>query len=167
MTGAEIKLRLEELCKVQGLLEEVPETNPFTLKVPKEHYLAICHTLKHSEGLYFDQLACLSGVDLGPESGFMEVVVHLNSIPYAHQLALKVRLARPANPHEETEAIPSLSGIWRAADWHEREAYDLLGIRFENHPDLRRILLPADWIGFPLRKDYREQELYHGIKVIY
>ncbi|MEM6735999.1 MAG: NADH-quinone oxidoreductase subunit C, partial [Bacteroidota bacterium] len=61
----------------------------------------------------------------------------------------------------------SVSGIWRGANWHEREVYDLLGIKFKNHPDLRRILLPEDWEGYPLRKDYQEQELYHEIKVKY
>jgi NADH-quinone oxidoreductase subunit C len=67
----------------------------------------------------------------------------------------------------EKPEVPSLSGIWKTADWHEREAYDFFGIQFTGHPNLTRILLPADWEGHPLRKDYVEQERYHGIKVKY
>jgi len=63
--------------------------------------------------------------------------------------------------------ISTLSHIWRTANWHEREAFDLMGLWFESHPDLRRILLPADWQGHPLRKDYENMETYHGIKVAY
>jgi NADH-quinone oxidoreductase subunit C len=91
----------------------------------------------------------------------MEVIYNLYSIPYNHHLTVKVMLDR-AEP-----AVESLTAIWKTADWHEREAYDLLGIRFNNHPDLRRILLPEDWEGHPLRKDYEHQEYYRGIKVEY
>jgi NADH-quinone oxidoreductase subunit C len=160
----------EKVCHATGLheeLQQVLDCQPFTLIVPLEHYLRVAQILKNTEGLYFDQLSCLSGVDRGPSSGSMEVVSHLSSIPYGHQLALKVLLPRPVEGSAETIPVPSLSGIWRAADWHEREAFDLFGIRFSGHPDLRRILLPADWEGFPLRKDYQLQERYHGIKVDY
>ena len=79
---------------------------------------------------------------------------------------LKVEVAR--NTEEgKLPQVPSVSSIWKTADWHEREAFDLVGIEFTNHPDLRRILLPSDWEGYPLRKDYKEQEEYHGIKVKY
>ena len=91
----------------------------------------------------------------------MEVIYHLYSIPYDLHLALSVELSR------KQPTVDSVTAIWRGANWHEREAYDLLGIQFNNHPDLRRILLPEDWDGFPLRKDYQEQENYHDIKVKY
>ena len=86
---------------------------------------------------------------------------HLYSIPFHHSLVLKIELDR-TNP-----IVDSVSQLWRTADWHEREAYDFFGIQFHQHPDLRRILLPADWEGFPMRKDYQQQETYHGIKVAY
>ena len=85
-----------------------------------------------------------------------------------HQ-ALRLSVAKiPRWKDDEEGAIPDLptvSHVWRTADWHEREAYDMCGMQFENHPDHRRILLPDDWDGFPLRKDYEVQEFYHGIRV--
>jgi len=103
----------------------------------------------------------LTGLDNGVEKSTMEVLYHLYSIPYNHNIVMKVETDR-GNP-----IVDTVSSVWRTADWHEREAYDMFGIKFNNHPDLRRILLPADWEGFPLRKDYQEQEYYHGIKVKY
>lgn len=91
----------------------------------------------------------------------MEVVYHLYSIPFNKALAVKIIVPRD---HPE---VPSVAHIWRTANWHEREAFDLLGIHFAGHPDLRRILLPADWEGHPLRKDYQEQSTYRGISVKY
>lgn len=118
----------------------------------------VCEYLSQDEDLQFDSLMCLSGVDNKSE---LEVVYHLFSMSKRHKFTLKVSV-----PKEEA-VVPTLSHIWRAADWHEREAYDVLGIRFDGHPDLRRILLPDDWEGYPLRKDYVVQEYYHGMKVPY
>jgi NADH-quinone oxidoreductase subunit C len=96
----------------------------------------------------------------------MEVIYNLYSIPFEHSLMLKIIF--PRNKEDEPlPVVPSVSAIWRTADWHEREAFDLVGISFSNHPDLRRILLPEDWVGYPLRKDYEAQEYYHGIQVKY
>jgi NADH-quinone oxidoreductase subunit C len=92
------------------------------------------------------------------------VVYHLSSIPYQTQLTLKVRTEKPVDP-EQLPSFPTISNVYRTADWHEREAYDLLGINFEGHPDLRRILLPDDWEGFPLRNDYKSADYYKGIKI--
>ena len=108
----------------------------------------LCAFLKEAEGLEFDYLTSLCAVDL---SDRLEIVYHLYSIRLKHTVILKVKLSGDA------PSIPTVFTVWKAADWQEREAYDMFGIRFEGHPDLRRILLEPDWEGFPLRKDYKEQ----------
>ncbi|MVM35101.1 NADH-quinone oxidoreductase subunit C [Spirosoma sp. HMF4905] len=133
------------------------------LTVPANQLVAICQFLRDDERLFFDLLACVTGIDNGPQANTMEVIYNLTSIPYEHNLMVKVVLARNTTSNE-LPVIPSVAHIWRTADWHERETFDLVGIRFENHPDLRRILLPTDWVGYPLRTDYQEQDQYHGIK---
>ncbi|ANQ50730.1 NADH-quinone oxidoreductase subunit C [Flammeovirga sp. MY04] len=121
----------------------------------------VCRFLKSDNRLMFDNLSCLTGIDNGPKANTMEVVYNLYSITKSFRLTLKVMLYR------ETPVLPSVTSVWKAANWHEREAYDLVGMTFENHPDLRRILSPDDWEGHPLQKDYKEQEKYHGITVKY
>ncbi|MGB5929519.1 MAG: NADH-quinone oxidoreductase subunit C, partial [Cyclobacteriaceae bacterium] len=113
---------------------------------------------------YFDFLSCLTGLDNGPGQP-AEVIYHLYSIPFNQKIVLRTELPKPQDG--SLPAVPTVSHIWKTALWHEREAYDLVGIAFTGHPDLRRILLPADWEGHPLRKDYDEQAYYHGIKVAY
>ena len=105
----------------------------------------VCRFLKESPELKFDYLACVSGVDW-PDR--FEVVYHLESLLLKHKLVLKV------NADRDDPKVPSLTSVWAGADFQEREAYDMFGIVFEGHPDLRRILLPEDWEGYPLRKDY-------------
>jgi NADH-quinone oxidoreductase subunit C len=138
---------------------------PF-VEIVAEALPAIARILYEHPELYFDYLACITGIDNGPEVGTMAVISNLNSIPFSHQLTLRVTVQRNST-EEELPVVPTVSHIWRTADWHEREIYDLLGIRFEGHPDMRRILLPEDWVGHPLRKDYEVQEYYHGIRVKY
>lgn len=126
----------------------------------------LCLFLRDNEQTFFDYLSCLTALDNGIKENTLEVIYHLYSIPFEHSLVLKVIVER----NKENEAlpkIPSIIAVWGSANWHEREAYDLLGIEFENHPDLRRILLPADWKGYPLRKDYGTDEKYHGIEIDY
>jgi NADH-quinone oxidoreductase subunit C len=138
---------------------------PF-ITVPTEKIAEVCQFLFEDERLYFDYLACITAIDNGPGLATMEVIYTLNSIPYGHDLTLKIIF--PRNTAEQPlPSVPTVSHIWRTADWHEREAYDLMGIHFENHSDLRRILLPEDWEGHPLRRDYSAQEKYHGITVRY
>ncbi|MDR3665556.1 MAG: NADH-quinone oxidoreductase subunit C [Ignavibacteriaceae bacterium] len=130
--------------------------------------------LLSNEELLFDNLMNLSGVDDANgkstpiegiatiEGGTLSVYYHLESTKFRHKVVLKV-----CTPREKPE-VASVALVWRSADWHEREAYDLLGIKFLNHPDLRRILMPYDWeAGYPLRKDYANPEFYHGMKVPY
>jgi len=140
--------------------------SPAIFQLKANRLLEVCRFLQQTEELYFDYLSCITGIDNGPEARTMEVIYTFNSIPYEHQVSLRVVVTR--NQEEEPlPEVPSVVSIWRAADWHEREVYDLLGIHFTDHPDLRRILLPTDWPGHPLRKDYQEPEKYHGIGVKY
>ncbi|NQU81260.1 MAG: NADH-quinone oxidoreductase subunit C [Bacteroidetes bacterium] len=116
----------------------------------------ICHTLRDDEEFLFDYLMSLSGMDLEENVG---VVYHLYSMKLKHKLVLKVT-APKTDPK-----VPSVEMIWRTADWHEREAYDLMGVQFEGHHNLIRILCPYDWEGHPLRKDYVTPETYHNMKI--
>lgn len=132
--------------------------------IPKENIFVVCYYLLNNNKLYFDFLNCISGVDNGVEVGTFDILYHISSVPFEHSVVLKCSLNREIN---ENFNIDSVSGVWKSADWHEREIFDFFGLKFSNHPDLRRILMPADWKGYPLRKDYEEQAEYHGIKVKY
>ena len=110
--------------------------------------------LREEEDLAFDYLLLISGVDTG--EGLI-CVYHIYSMKHFHTFVLKCFLSY------ESPEIDSVEDIWRAADWHERETYDMMGIRFKGHHNLTRILCPEDWDGFPLRKKYRQPETYHGI----
>ncbi len=140
---------------------EIPNSTPFGVVVKKEVLLTVCDQLYKNPASYFDMLSCITGVDNGPETGTMEVIYHLYSVPFNHSLALKVILPR------ENPEIESVVSVWKSANWLEREVYDMFGIGFNNHPDLRRILMPADWKGYPLRKDYKHEEYYRGVKIEY
>lgn len=133
---------------------------PKALIIPYESIEAVGRLLKDNENCYFDLLSCLTAIDNGSEINTMEVIYNLYSIPLEHSLMLKTEISRQ-NPE-----IHTVSNLWKTADWHEREAYDLFGITFKNHPDLRRILMPADWKGHPMLKDYEEPATYRGIKTI-
>lgn len=160
MKAEEIKSLLEENFKEKDF-ELVENASPQGLIVPNQLLVAVMSFLHTHEQLYFDMLSCMTGLDNGPEAGNMEVIYNLYSIPFDLHLMVKVVLDR------EKPQIDSLVEIWKTADWQEREVYDMYGIHFNNHPDLRRILMPADWEGFPLRKDYKEQTYYRGMKVEY
>lgn len=140
---------------------EIPNSTPFGVIIKNEVLLSMCEQLHKNPATYFDMLSCITGIDNGVEAGTMEVIYHLYSIPFNQSLALKVILPR------ENPEIESVNAIWKAANWLEREVYDMFGIVFKNHPDLRRILMPADWKGFPLRKDYKHEEYYRGMKIEY
>ncbi|MVN91013.1 NADH-quinone oxidoreductase subunit C [Mucilaginibacter aquatilis] len=143
--------------------EETSGLQPALLINP-EQIADVCLELRDNPATYFDFLSCLSGIDYGVTTNRFGVVYHLASIPYQTQLTLKISKEHTRDIND-LPSFPTLSNVYRTADWHEREAYDLVGIYFEGHPDLRRILLPDDWIGYPLRKDYKAAEYYKGIKV--
>jgi NADH-quinone oxidoreductase subunit C len=116
----------------------------------------ICNWLRQTPGIELDHCDDLTAVDY-PAKNILEIVYHLFSYPHRHGIVLKVEADR-AKPE-----VPSVEGVWKAANFMEREVYDLFGVEFSGHPDLRRILLPDDWVGHPLRKDYQEAGGYHGV----
>ena len=132
---------------------DVTGKDPFVI-VEADRIAAICQLARDAEGLEFDYLSNLSAVDAGENLG---VVYHLFSLRHKHTLVLKVFVLRQS-PH-----VPTVVGVWPAANWMEREAWDLMGIVFDGHPDLRRLLLPEGWEGHPLQKDYQEKPDYKGI----
>ncbi len=120
-----------------------------TFAVARESLAEICSYLKKTPAFAFDMLADLCGVDRGvEEEPRFEVNYHLFSTTKYHRLRLKVLL------NEEDARVPTVTGVWRTANWHERETFDHFGVVFDGHPDLRRILLPDDWQGHSLRKDF-------------
>jgi NADH-quinone oxidoreductase subunit C len=120
-----------------------------TAVVPRLHIADLCSSLKASTDGAFDFLADICGADRGvEEEPRFEVNYHLFSTRKYHRVRLKVLL------NEENVHVPTVTGVWRTANWHERETYDLFGVIFDGHPDLRRILLPDDWQGHALRKDF-------------
>lgn len=143
--------------------EETSGLQPALLIAP-DLIADVCLELRNNPLTYFDFLSCLTGIDHGTEDGRFEVVYHLSSIPYQLQLTLKISKIHD-RVSEELPSFKSIADVYRTAEWHEREAYDLVGIFFEGNPDLRRILLPDDWEGYPLRKDYTNAEYYKGIKI--
>ncbi len=131
----------------EWVTDVVDSLGELTVTVPSGHIEGVCKYLKSNEN--FDLLADLCGCDRGPEEDpRFEVNYHLFSTVHHSRLRLKVLLP------EDVPNVKTVTGIWKTANWHERETYDLLGIIFDEHPDLRRILLPSDFDGHALRKDY-------------
>ncbi|KPK94511.1 MAG: hypothetical protein AMJ94_01420 [Deltaproteobacteria bacterium SM23_61] len=131
-----------------SLLQASVSRGEIMLHLRSEDILPVCRFLHNDSQLAFDYLVDLFGVDFHPRDPRFQVVYHLRSLKTKERLWLKVSL--PA----QAPRVASLTPVWKAADWLEREAFDMFGITFEGHPDLRRILLPPDWQGYPLRKDY-------------
>lgn len=148
---------VQDIQRVEGSKQD-------TIVVSKEKLVDICLFLRDHQDYYYDFLSNITAVDYHPEKRFV-VVYNLASLPYQSQLTIRVELPMENRNVDNLPELPSVSSVWRTADWHEREAFDLMGIFFIGHPDLRRILLPDDWEGFPLRKDYEDPESYHGISI--
>ena len=122
------------------------DRNELTLEVATGKIASVCGFLKFDQG--FVRLSSVTAVDRYPAEPRFEVVYHLHSVARNERVRLKCRV------RGEDPVMESVTGVWRGAGWYEREVFDLFGIRFLNHPDLRRILMPDDWEGHPLRKDY-------------
>ena len=155
----ELFLFVKQHCNGEATTDEA--ASPKAIKIFPSDLIGVCENLHRDEKTYFDMLSCVTAIDNGPAANTMEMIYNLYSIPYNHHLTLKVILPR------ESPEVSTVSHIWKTADWHEREAFDMFGIIFTGHPDLRRILMPADWEGFPLRKDYKQQKYYRDIKLDY
>lgn len=139
-----------------AILETITDKGDPTVVLGAEHLVAVMTTLQQDERTKLDHLSLVSGVDYVKE-GIMEVVYHLDSLTQNTPFVLKVRTDRE-NCH-----VPSIVSVYKTADWHEREVYDLSGVIFDGHPNLTRILCADDWVGHPLRKDYDWPETYHGL----
>jgi NADH-quinone oxidoreductase subunit C len=175
MTAAEIIAILQE--KLAGKIKSAktdPGYDPFVVVDPA-NLVEVCRFLRDDPQLNFNILCNISGVDYleidpkkAPKAGFephMEVVYHLQSFTHKHRFTVKVILPRwQGDKPGELPEVPSVTDLWRVANWHEREVYDLCGVWFTGHPDLHRILLSEDWQGHPLRKDYEFPLEYHGIR---
>ncbi len=155
LDAAAIHGRLQERCgDAVGALEGAGGSA--SAVVDPSQVSAVARVAKDDPDLRFDCLSNLSGVDY-PKQGHIQIVYHLFSYPHRHAFVLKV------NAQRDAPVVATVSDVWSAADWQEREIFDLLGVTFEGHPDLRRILMPEDWPGHPLRKDFVEPQEYHGI----
>ncbi len=157
MTAQEINDRIQNTFADSVLEFNDTVLQPY-LKINPAKFYEVCQYLRDNEDMDFNFLNSVSGVDYGEDLG---VVYHLYSMTRKHKIVLKVILPR------ENPQVSSIADLWRTADWHEREVYDLFGVVFLNHPNLRRILLPDDWEGYPLRKDYVQPETYNGIPVLH
>lgn len=154
--------QLRQAPAIRQLTERLPsaligaaaDRGELTLAVEAEQIADVCRFFKQE--LAFDRLSSVTAVDWWPAEPRFEVVYHLHSLTRNERLRIKCRLAEGAS-------IESVTPVWRGADWYEREVFDLFGITFRNHPDLRRIMMPEDWQGHPLRKDYP----VHGFKYGY
>ena len=119
-------------------------------------WLDIATFLKEDKEMKFDYLMCITSYD--KENGSFGVAYNFQSTEYKHYLEVRIEVSND-------ESIPSVVNLWNAADWHEREAFDMMGIKFDGHPNLRRILLPDDWDGYPLRKNFKTPDYYNGMPV--
>ncbi len=156
MEPLEVYGRVKE--RFGGQVLEIADKQPDPWMVVEPGALAeICRFLKDDPETAMDCLGNESGVDYKDR---IEVVYHLFSYQYRHTAVLKVKLPR------DRPSVATLEGLWNSANWMEREIFDLLGVNFDGHSDLRRLLMPEDWPGYPLRKDFVEPLEYHGISTM-
>jgi NADH-quinone oxidoreductase subunit C len=149
LAGATVALARERFP--DGILEVVEHRGETTILVRPEVLVGLCQVLRDAVGLRYDYLADITAVDWPEREPRYDVVYHLLSLQTRAVARLKVRVG---DVDDEEPELPTVTGIWPAAGWYEREIFDLFGIRFSGHPNLTRILMPLDWVGHPLRKDY-------------
>jgi NADH-quinone oxidoreductase subunit C len=159
MDAARIHQRLSAHLGEGTVAFQADALQPWVVVAP-EAIADVAAFCKSDAELSFDNLMCLSAVDYPKETPpRLELVYHLWSYAHRHGFVLKVHLPR------ESPSVRTVENVWGVANWHEREAYDMFGITFTGHSDLRRILLPDDWIGYPLRKDWVDPDFYNGLHV--
>jgi len=175
MTAQEVYKQLVEKFGEEAITGLNTEAIDHWIEVAPSQLLEVAQYLKSDPALKFDSLTNLCGVDYMeqdaarakkfPYEPHIEVVYHLFSMTHHHKVTMKVKTPRWKDDVEgQLPEVPSVSSVWAIADWHEREAYDLVGINFLGHPNLVRILCIDDWVGHPLRKDYEMPKEYHGIR---
>jgi NADH-quinone oxidoreductase subunit C len=161
LTPERILSRLTERFPGGAIKQHTGEAiRDFGIEVPADRLVEIATFLRDDSDHNFEMLSWIAGVDWLPREPRFEVVYGLVSISHRQRMNLRVKVS------EENPRVPSVVSVWPTADWHERETYDFYGIVFTGHPDLRRILLPEDWVGWPLRKDsplgYEEVAFTHN-----
>ncbi len=155
MTPIQIAKLLQDKF-ASAIVESLADDKHPRIHIAAKDWRAIAEFLRNEPKLDFDYMKCLTGIDYVADNE-LAVSYDFYSIGQKHDFAVKVYVDR------DTPNIPSVMDLWPAADWHEREAFDMYGIIFDGHTDLRRILLPEDWDGYPLRKDYTFPRDFHGI----
>jgi NADH-quinone oxidoreductase subunit C len=173
MNAQSIHARLHDPFQPWLLGHDFEAMDPW-IEVRADGLPEICRYLRDETDLAFNFLHCITAVDyFEPDAKkaaqvewqpHVELIYHLSSMTHRHRLVLKVNLPRWANDEPGSlPEVPTVSNVWSTAEWHEREVFDLMGVLFAGHPDMRRILCPEDWEGHPLRKDYQMPAEYHGI----
>jgi NADH-quinone oxidoreductase subunit C len=173
MNVQDIHARLAESFQPSLVAQDFEAVDPW-IEVKPDDLPEIARYLRDQDNLRFDMLHCITAVDyFEPDAKkaaavkwqpHLELLYHLSSTVHRHRLVLKVSLPRwQGDVPGELPEVSSVTSVWSTANWHEREVFDLSGVRFVGHPDLRRILCPEDWVGHPLRKDYQMPAEYHGI----
>ena len=161
LTPERVEQKLRERFPAVAIERQLGEAvRDHTLIVAAEHLVEMCTFLRDDDELAFAMLSWMGGADYLPRVPRFECIYSLLSVKHVARFTLKVMVS------EEQPKVPTVSGVWPTANWHEREAYDFYGITFTGHPDLTRILLPEDWVGWPLRKDsplgYEEVAFTHN-----